>query len=599
MKKLFAVLTLALVMALNAGCASIMAKVLDVSPGQKQKMVAELNVMVPMSDGVKLATDIYRPAAPGKYPVVLCRMPYGTDGKPFKIFGDFFVRHGYIFINQDTRGTFGSEGEYFPLVFERKDGQETIKWISEQPWYNGKIGTWGISYFGYTQWAEAPDNPLITAMDPVFGTGSIFKFVFRGGALSYIQMIPWNTGMENSKLKKEGSTQVIKVDLMSGGYFNEQIRDANPVNQAELMKDQSQIKKGVFRWFEHPGDIANVEALNFDNYYSKVTAPSLQVAGWYDQALGPMLDDFAAIRSQGSGNAKKTRLIIGPWTHGAPGIPNNKIFGQATTAGLKVYGKELIDWYDFWLKGAANGADKKAPITLFVMGENTWRDESEWPLKRTVWTNAYLHSKGNANSNQGDGWLDLDSPKQETTDKFDYDPANPAPTFGGAWLPFDKWMAGSFDQTPAEKRKDVLVFATAPLKEAMEVTGPIKVVLYASSDAKDTDFTAKLVDVYPNGKAYNLADGIIRARYRDGLLKPSALEPGKVYKYEIDMWATSNLFKPGHKILVEISSSNFPQFDRNTNCGGEGGKDCRKVARQVIYHDETHPSHIVLPVIRR
>jgi len=599
MKKYFAVFALALLVIFNAGCATMLAKALDVGPGERLKMKTELNVMVPMSDGIKLATDIYRPARDGKYPVVLCRMPYGTDGKAFKAFGDFFVRHGYIFINQDTRGTYGSEGEYFPLVFERQDGKDTIKWVSEQPWSNGRIGTWGVSYFAYTQWAEAPDDPLITAMDPVFGTGSIFKFVFRGGALSYVQMIPWNTDMENSKRKKEGNKEMIPVDLLSGGYYNEVIRDANPVNQAELMKDQSQIKKGVFRWFEHPGDIVNVEALNFDKFYTTVTAPSLQIAGWYDQALGPMLDDFVAIRKLGQGNARKTRMIIGPWTHGAPGIPNNKIFGQANLAGLKLYGNELVQWYDFWLKDAANGADKDAPIKLFVMGENTWRNENEWPLQRTMWVSGYLHSKGSANSKEGDGWLDLNAPKDETPDKFDYDPANPAPNIGGAFLPFDKWKAGSFDQTPAEKRKDVLVFASEPLKEAVEVTGPIKMVLYAASDAKDTDFTAKLVDVYPNGKAYNLCDGIIRARYRDGLIKPTALEPGKVYKYEIDMWATSNLFKPGHRIVVEISSANFPQYDRNTNCGGEGGKDCRKVARQVIYHDATYPSHIVLPVIHR
>jgi len=599
MKKYFAVFALTLLFILNAGCATIVAKVLDVGPGERMKMKVEMNVMVPMTDGIKLATDIYRPAPDGKYPVVLCRMPYGTDGKAFKGFGDFFVRHGYIFINQDTRGTYGSEGEYFPLVFERQDGKDTVKWVTQQPWSNGKIGTWGVSYFAITQWAEAPDNPLITAMNPVFGTGNVAKWIFRGGALSYVQMIPWNTDMENSKRKKEGKTDMIKVDLLSGGYYNEAIRDAKAVNQTELMKDPEQIKKGVFHWFEHPGDIVGVEALNFDNFYSKVTAPSLQIAGWYDQALGTMLDDFAAIRKQGSGNAKKTRIIVGPWTHGAPGIPNNKKFGQATTAGLKLYGGDLLEFYEYWLKGVASGEDKEPPMKLFVMGENTWRNENEWPLARTKWTNGYFHSKGSANSKSGDGWLDMEAPKDERADKFDYDPSNPAPTLGGAFLPFDKWMAGSFDQTPTEKRKDVLVFQTAPLKEAIEVTGPIKVVLYAASDVKDTDFTAKLVDVYPNGKAYNLCDGVIRARYRDGLLKPSALEPGKVYKYEIDMWATSNLFKPGHRIVVEISSSNFPQYDRNTNCGGEGGKDCRKVAHQVIYHDATYPSHIILPVINR
>jgi hypothetical protein len=337
----------------------------------------------------------------------------------------------------------------------------------------------------------------------------------------------------------------------------------------------------------------------FDGYYSHVTAPALQVAGWYDQALGPMLDDFQKIHKEGGGNSPKTRIIIGPWTHGAPGIPNNKIFHQKKLAGLNLYGSEMFKWFDYWLRGISNGEDKEPPVKLFVMGENVWRNENEWPLARTKWADYYVHSRGRANSNQGDGKLDATAPANEPVDKFDYDPAKPAPTLGGAFLPFKDWMAGSFDQTPAEKRNDVLVYFTEPLTQAVEVTGPVKIILFASSDAKDTDFTAKLVDKYPDGKVYNLCDGIIRARYRDSLLHPTALEPGKVYKYEIDMWATSNLFKPGHRIGVEISSSNFPQYDRNTNCGGEGGKDCRKVAHQQIWHESVNPTHIILPVIPR
>lgn len=599
MKRRMAIAVLVLAVVLDFGCARILGHVLGVGPGEREKMVVERNLMVPMRDGVKLATDVYRPKQPGRYPVILNRMPYGTDGNSFLELGRFIVNHGYVFVNQDTRGTYSSEGEYFPLVFERNDGIDTVKWISDQPWCNGKIGTWGVSYFAYTQWAESPDNPLITAMNPVFGTGSIFKFVFRGGALSYVQMIPWNTGMENAKRKKEGIEEKIEVNLLAGGYYNEPLRDAKPVDQYALMQDQSQIKLGVFHWFEHPGDIAAVPALMFDGMYSHVTAPSLQVAGWYDQALGPMLDDFVKIRAEGSGNSRKTRLIIGPWTHGAPGIPNNKIFHQKTLAGLQLYGKEMFDWFDYWLKGIDNGLNQSSSVRLFVMGENVWRDENEWPLKRTRWTNYYIHSNGHANTAKGDGRLDTTAPAKEPVDKFDYDPQNPAPTLGGAFLPYDQWPAGSFDQAEAEKRNDVLVYFSEPLTTAVEVTGPIKVVLYAASDAKDTDFTAKLVDMYPDGKVYNLCDGIIRARYRDSLIHPSLLEPGKIYKYEIDLWATSNLFKPGHRIGLEISSSNFPQYDRNSNCGGEGGKDCRKVAHQQIYHDADHATHIIMPVIPR
>lgn len=588
---------------LEAGCAQMLSHILGVEPGEHQVMVFEKNVMVPMRDGVKLATDIYRPRGEGKYPVILNRMPYGTDDEMFKELGRFFVRHGYIFINQDTRGTYSSEGVYFPLVWERNDGIDTCKWIAQQPWFNGKLGTWGVSYFAYTQWAESPNNPLITAMNPVFGTGSIFKFVFRGGALTYVQMIPWNTGMQNAWYKKQGINKKIEVDLLSGGYYNYPIREAKSVNVEEIISSEERVKaeaeKGVFDWIQHPGDIVNVSADNFEGFYDEVSAPSLQVAGWFDQALGPMLDDFVKIRSEGKGNAQKTRLIIGPWVHGAPGIPNNKRFGQKMLSGMQFYGEEVFQFFDYWLKGVNNGEPQKPALKIFVMGENKWRDENEWPLARTQWTNYYLHSKGKANSKSGDGWLDPIAPGNEPPDKFIYNPENPVPTRGGNFLGHKDWQPGSYDQSKIEEREDVLVYFSPVLTQPVEVTGPVKMVLYAESDAKDTDFTAKLVDVYPDGKAYNLCDGIIRARYRESLVKPTPIEPGKIYKYEIDMWATSNLFQPGHRIGLEISSSNFPQFDRNSNCAGEGGPDCRKIAHQTIYHNSEHPSHLVLPIIPR
>jgi uncharacterized protein len=366
-----------------------------------------------------------------------------------------------------------------------------------------------------------------------------------------------------------------------------------------LIKDPKNLEKGVELWTSYPGDIQDVDALNFDRLYSHVSAPSLLIGGWFDVFIGPELVDFNRIRVEGKGNGKQTRIIIGPWTHGAPGIPNNKIFHQKMLDGLKRWGSSMIGWYDYWLKGVDNGAAKEAPLKLFVIGENQWRDEQEWPLARTVWTDYYIHSNGSANSRSGDGKLDSNKPGSESADKFAYDPNNPAPTLGGAFLAYGQWHAGSFDQSSTEQRKDVLVYQTGPLASGVEVTGPVKMILYAASDMKDTDFTAKLVDIYPDGKTYNLCDGIIRARYRESLVHPSAIEPGKVYQYEIDLWSTSNYFKPGHKIGLEISSSNFPQFDRNTNCAGEGGPDCRKVAHQTVYHNQEYASHLYLPVIPR
>jgi hypothetical protein len=389
------------------------------------------------------------------------------------------------------------------------------------------------------------------------------------------------------------------VDLLAGGFFNQPIREAQPIDAKEVIKDPKNLEKGVELWTQHPGDIQEVDVLNYDKFYAKVSAPSLLIAGWYDMFQGPELNDFNRIRAEGKGNAKQTRIIVGPWTHGAPGIPPNKIFHQKMLDGLNLYGSQMIAWFDYWLKDIDNGAAKEAPLKLFVIGENQWRDEQEWPLARTKWTEYYIHSRGSANSRSGDGMLDSKKPERESADQFVYDPADPAPTRGGAFLPYGEWPAGSFDQSSIEQRKDVLVYATEPLPSGVEVTGPVKMILYAASDMKDTDFTAKLVDIYPDGKTYNLCDGIIRARYRESLAHPSALEPGKVYKYEIDLWATSNYFKPGHKIGLEISSSNFPSFDRNTNCAGEGGPDCRKVAHQTILHNAQYPSHLILPIIPR
>jgi len=604
--KIFGLLSLILIIQLNFACAQlipwsprVVAWGLGVEPGEREPIIIERNVMVEMRDGVKLAIDIYRPKAEGKYPVILCRMPYGTDNEEFKSIGKLFVRNGYIFAIQDTRGTFDSEGIYFPLIFEQDDGKDTVEWISRQSWFNGKLGTWGGSYFGYTQWALSPGNEKLTAMNQLYGTGSIYKFVYRGGALSYVQMVPWNTSMENAYREKQGIKDKIKVDLLKAGYYNEPIRPAEPVEVQEMLKKPESFEKGVLDWLHHPGDIAQVPALNFDQFYSQVSAPSLQIEGWYDQALGPALDDFVQIQKQGIGNAQKTRMIIGPWVHNLPGFPNDKRYQQGMLEGLRIYGGEMMAWFDYWLKGIDTGIEKSASVKIFVMGENIWREEWEWPLARTQWTKFYIHSQGKANSINGDGGLSATLPKDEPEDKFIYDPNNPAPTRGGAFLPYKKWKAGAFDQSKIEERDDVLVYVSEPLTEKLEVTGPVKMVLYAETDVKDTDFTAKLVDIYPDGKAYNLCDGIIRARYRESVFKPTPLEPGKIYKFEIDLWATSNVFLPGHRIGLEISSSNFPQYDRNTNCAGEEGADCKKIAHQTVYHNSAYPSYLYLPVIPR
>ena len=579
---------------LATSCAQLISRGLKVPLAEKGRPRMQMNVKVPMRDGVRLATDLYFPPGPGPFPVVLTRLPYGTDIFMFKELGKFMAREGYLFAAQDTRGTFDSEGEYFPMIFDYNDGHDTIAWILRQPWCNGKIGMWGGSYFGYTQWESAPDNPALAAMTPLYASGSMFKVLYRGGAQEYASWTGWNAQMEQQQAERAGRHPAVKADF-SQGYYNEPLREARPIDMAAVMKDPEQIKQGVDPWLHHPGDIVRAPALNYDPYYARTSAPAFMVGGWYDLFLSAQLEDFGRLRAEGLGDAKQSRLVIGPWIHG---MPSSKYEASRLT-GVRLYGQGFIGWFNYWLKGAKNDAVAAAPLKIFVLGENQWRDEWEWPLRRTVFTDYYLHSAGQANSSAGDGSLSTGKPAAEPEDRFDYDPRNPVPTAGGSFLGQKGVEAGAKDQREIEKRKDVLLYVTPRLAQPLEVTGPIQVTLYAASSARDTDWTAKLVDIFPDGKAVNLQDGIVRARYRDGYEKPSLLEPGKVYQYTIDLWATANVFLPGHRLGLEVSSSNFPQFDRNTNAAGEGGPGNVVTAQQTVYHAADYPSHLTLPVIPR
>lgn len=579
---------LALALALP-GCVRMFSHVLQIDPGEPGVMV-EKNVMVPMRDGVKLAVDIYRPKKQtGPLPAVLTILPYGTDQGMIPKVGKLFARHGYVFLAQDCRGIEHSEGKWFPLVWDWDDAHDTLDWISRQPWFDGNLGMWGGSYFGYTQWQAAPDSTILKAMVPLFTSPNMHKMVINGGALEFIMVEGWLTGME-AQIKEQ------KLEpKFHDGFYNQPLRDSNPLDIQLLYTNPEMLEQDPMFLLNHPGDSEFARPTYFKPYYSRVSAPALLVAGWFDQFLQPQLDDFVALRAEGQGAAKKSRLIVGPWVHG---LPSSK-FEDGKWSGARLYVREAFAWYERWLKGVANGIENEAPVKIFVMGENVWRDEQEWPLARTQYTKYYLHSAGPANARSGRGFLSTTPPAAEPPDRYQYDPKNPVPTQGGTFQPFTGHPAGSFDQSEMLKREDVLFFATEPLTEGVEVTGPISVTLYAASSAKDTDFVAMLLDIHPDGKAMYLQDGCVRARYREGYQKPSLIEPGKVYEYKIDLWSTSNYFQPGHRIGLEITSSNFPQYDRNTNAGGEGGPENIIIAEQTIYHDAEHPSHVLLPVIPR
>ena len=550
----------------------------------------EMDVKVPMSDRIELSTNIYRPDALGKFPVILIRTPYSNGNENNKE-GHFFAKRGYAVVIQDTRGRFESEGEFNPFFDEIQDGYDAQEWAATQPWSNGKLGTTGGSYVGFTQWTPAPlANKHLVAMFPIVTFGNFHKLAYVGGAFQFATIAQWSINMACPPEKR---ADLLKLD------WHKLIRHL-PIMTLDEQVIGIEIPF-LRRWLAHPEYSDYWKPANIRNRYDDIQVPICSIAGWYDLFSKDGFMDFNGVRYASRNPTARANqyIIMGPWLHGAIG-ENGKIgdieFGEDAVVNFQ---KLSLRWNDYWLKGMDTGVKDDPPIWIFVMGENVWRNEREWPLARTNYTKYYFHSKGKANTLSGDGELSTEPPEDEPMDKYVYDPDNPVPTMGGNNLVPLLTPMGPRDQRSVEEREDVLVYTSPELDVDVEVTGPISVELYASTSAKDTDFTAKFVDVYPDGRVINLCDGIIRARYRKSSKKPELLEPGKIYKYTIDVMVTSNVFKKGHRIRVEISSSNFPRFDRNTNTGNTIAQDDKAIlATQTIYHDADHPSHILLPIIR-
>ncbi len=544
--------------------------------------VYEADVKIPMRDGTKLAANIFRPKGEGKWPTILIRTPYDKGNEKWPGGKDYATK-GYVTVVQDCRGRGKSEGEWEPFLHEPQDGFDTQEWVAKQPWCDGNIGSSGGSYVGWTQWASAPHaSKHLKCMVPMVPFGNTYEdLAYCGGAMQLGLLMGWGeavggVGLPPEKLQKAYSYLPLKK---FAGQFDKKI-------------------PYLTEWVEHPtyDDFWKQRGIDYD--YADVTVPTLNVGGWYDIFAKATLDLTTGVRNAAKSEEvrKNQFVIIGPWGHGA----GTRKFGEldfGPEAELKVYSRQF-DWYEHWLKGKDKKINEWPPYYLFVMGENRWRGENEWPIKRTKFTPYHLHSAGRANTLSGDGTLSVTPPDGETSDQYSYDGDDPVPTTGGNNIVGA--TAGPEDQTKVEKRADVLVYSTAPLEQDVEVTGPVKLILWAASSAPDTDFTGKLIDVHPDGKAYNLCEGIQRARYRQGLDKPALLEVGKPARFEVDMWVTSNLFKKGHRIRLEVASSNFPRFDRNPNSGKPFGTDTELLtAKQTILHDKDHPSHLLLPVIPR
>jgi uncharacterized protein len=621
-RRLFLSFTLMALVALTSTARQAQNRPLEASPN----VAVQKNVFIAMRDGVKLACDIYLPArdgvaVQGKYPTILSRTPYNKDGAARE--ANWFASRGYAVVMNDVRGRFGSEGKWRMMIDDGRDGYDTVEWIAKQEWSNGKIGTVGTSYPGGTQHALAEMNPPhLTAMIPVDALSNVGIAGFRHGGAFELRFVNWIYTIGGPTAKGALEDPAMKAAL-----------DA----QAKQMRAhiwQLPIKRGTtaLKFIPEYEDwlIEAMQHGDYDDYWKQIglsvvdhvknyaDVPVYHVTGWYDSWTRQVPMNWQAL----SKTKRQQKLIIGPWTHGGQG---------RNTAGEVEFTKEAalnfnewrLAWFDHWLKGVDNGAEKIASVRLYIMGGGDgrksaqgrlqhggyWRDENEFPLARTKYTPYYFH--------QG-GTLSPEKPKQEAASTtYRFDPANPVPTLGGnissnAGLmdngAYDQrcrdGVVGCKDTLPLSVRNDIVVFQTEPLAQDLEATGPVSVKLWISSTAVDTDFTAKLIDVYPPsadfpaGFEMNIGDSIIRTRYRDSLEKAALMKAGQVYEVMINLYPTANLFQKGHRIRVDISSSNFPRFDVNPNTGDPLQQHRRmNTADNTVYHSSRYPSHILLPVI--
>ena len=539
----------------------------------------ELGVRVPMRDGVHLSANIFRPAAHGQYPVILVRTPYNKRADITPLYQSFVVR-GYAVVVQDVRGRYASEGTFRPLDQEPEDGDDTINWLARQPWCDGKVGMMGGSYLGIAQWKSAAlNNAHLKAIFPVVSGYDDYRdrFYSTGGAMKMGQRLLWmSENMRSWTFRPPPFRQFIQrlplriLDVVATG---------RPVDMYQ-------------RALDHPSDDSFWQKISTRSRLGNIRVPVFSVGGWYDNFVESDLAAFSALRH----NSGVHRIMIGPWPHNMSIKFPNVDFGPDSQVLLRAL---QLAWFDQWLKGKDTDLLADPPVRIFVMGANHWRGEHEWPLARTRHIPFYLHGNGRANSLKGDGVLSSNPAAHSAPDRFTFDPWRPVPTMGGAvCCNYKVFPWGPMDQRPVEQRQDVLVYTSPVLRKDLEVTGPITVVLYVSTSAPDTDFTAKLVDVFPSGHARNLTDGILRLRYRNSLERPTLARSGQLYRITIDAGVTSNVFKKSHRIRLEISSSNFPRFDRNPNTGRPvADEKVLQKASQTVYHDRLRPSHILLPVI--
>ena len=557
------------------------------------------DVPTEMRDGVLLRSDIYRPVEAAACPVLLCRTPYDKGQNTYIQIARALASNGYIAIVQDIRGRGISDGEYFwqfqnnAETFDAQDGYDTVEWAAGLPDSDGQVGTWGHSYPSWCIWRLAARQP--PHLKALFASGMSARLLdLNFGIFETGRRLQWTYKMAVNARRRVGD-------------------EFGPTSEEEADAQWYEVERGKWIWYLPLGELPDhlfstltpllktylreqdKEFWAFQEIHPKVNVPTCQLTGWYDRLIGT-IDNFTGMVKEGPESLRNQhRLIVGPWGHNSNNLTRSQgpiDFGADADT---TYPQEVARWYDYRFKGIDNGVESEPSVKLFIMGENRWRFEHEWPLARTQYTEFFLHSDGSANTVRGDGVLSVSEPGDEPPDVYDYDPKDPVMSLMGIDA-----QAAPRDQSPLNGREDILVYQTPPLQEDIEVTGPVTLKLWGASSAPDTDFTAKLIDVHPNGLAVNLTYGIMRARYRNGYDNPSLIEPGQPYEYTIRLNPTGILFRRGHRIRIDVSSSDFPNFDRNHNTGADFWSDTElRVAHQTVFHNAEYPSRLILPIIPR
>ncbi len=552
-------------------------------PSPSYRIKVEYNTLIPMSDGVKLVADIYRPKVEGQYPIVLMRTPYGKGNTEhsYPTIATIFSCQGYVVIIQDVRGKYGSEGVFIPFLNEEQDGKDTISWAAEQEWSTGKVALMGFSYLGTCAWLSSLNGPkALKAVVPMFCCQNAYTGWIDGGVPYLKDILMWLSRNHGRKGREIPHSEVDDIIL-----------------QLPVLQFDKRIKDGIdtFKaWIYHLHEDEYWQHYSVNHRRDEMDVPALFFAGWFDRFVNNTMDDFyETVHNSPDLKTKESRLVIGPWGH----MPTTEYPGInfGADSRFRNYFPSMLKWYDHWLKSEKAEFDHRKPIEYFMMGRNEWRTCETWPPKGVYEEKWYLANKGAANTFAGSGSLSREKHEELITDSYVYNPELPAPSIGNKML-YGNDTDGPREQSILYNREDVLFYHTKVLEEDIEVAGPVAIVLYLSSSAVDTDFAVKICDCYPNGKSYFLANGFQRMRFLDSVKATHGIESDKVYRLELMIGQTAHTFLKGHRIQVQVSSSDFPNHGRNLNTGGSNEGDSEEItATQMVYLGDVYDSHLILP----